>query len=61
MEILSLDFTLGCITPSFILGPVLGPPPHCLRFSLLGLGSRGESGGWSGDVTESKLSLLASQ
>ena len=60
MEILSLDFTLGCITPSFILGPVLGTP-HCLWFSVLGLGSRGKSGGWSGDVTESKLSLLASQ
>lgn len=61
MEILSFDFTLGCIPPSFILGPVLGPPPHCPWFSLLGLGSRGKSGGWSGDVTESKLALLASQ
>ena len=53
-----LDFTIGCIPPSFILGPVLGPP-HCPWFSLLGLGSRGKSGSWSGDVTSpSSLCLL---
>ena len=38
MDIPSLDFTIGCI------------PLHCPWFSLLGLGSRGKSGGWPGDV-----------